>query len=114
MIRHLRKRLLLKITFQSLIILLISIQFVLTVLTSYAHLKLQLNKPVKDKDIETEHICKEQSMVTMHHGMGINDTIMQTVVSCVIGVVNPVKKGIGEKIVRDFLIEGCQRVMREV
>lgn len=69
----LRKRLLLKVSLSRLIFFLVFILFVLSVLHPNAHFKLHLNPPMEDKDIEVEHLLKEQSVVAMHHGMRVSD-----------------------------------------
>lgn len=80
----LRKRPLLKIPLQGIIILFISIQPILGILAPNPHLKLQLNPPMKHKNVQIEHLLHEQSVISMHHRMRIRYPILLPIKSHVI------------------------------
>lgn len=87
----LRKRLLLEIASEGLIIFFVSILLILTILSPNAHFVLHLNPPVEDEDIEVEHLLQEKAVVPVHHGMRVRHTIILTVVGHIVGRVHPVE-----------------------
>lgn len=88
----LRQWLLLEIASNSLVILLVTVLLILTVFHADTHFKLELNPTVEDEDIEVEHFLKQQSVVAVHHIVGVSHPSLITIISNIVGCVHPVKE----------------------